>query len=179
MDIFSAAANFDPIAMIVRFFRLPFWGVLILTLKIIAGIVVVFSVFGIIMAIIRTIPYRDKISARMPDFSADGAVVKRDKIAKADWAQLVSSAASATDENASLVVIRADKIVDNVLKKTGIPGETMGDRISAVAFQLKSINDLWEVHRLRNRIAHDPQTSVTASALGGIIKKYENNTTFK
>lgn len=47
-------------------------------------------------------------------------------------------------------------IVDNILKNY-FPGDTMGDRLMNIdKTKLLSIDDLWEAHKIRNRLAHDP-----------------------
>ncbi len=54
-------------------------------------------------------------------------------------------------------VIEADKLLDFVLKSKKIKGETLGDRLkhSKNLFSTSSYNKVWEVHKLRNRIAHE------------------------
>jgi hypothetical protein len=56
-----------------------------------------------------------------------------------------------------IVVSEADKLVDQTLIALQIPGMTMGERMKAAQprFQEATYNQLWEAHRLRNKLAHE------------------------
>jgi len=55
-----------------------------------------------------------------------------------------------------LAIIEADIILDDVLKQHGYPGSTLGERLKSVSpGSLDSLQDAWEAHKVRNRIAHD------------------------
>lgn len=55
-----------------------------------------------------------------------------------------------------LAIIEADIILDDLLKLKGIPGASLGERLKNIApQQLNAIQDAWEAHKIRNRIAHD------------------------
>jgi hypothetical protein len=55
-----------------------------------------------------------------------------------------------------LAIIEADIILDDALKQKGYPGASLGERLKNVApEQLNSLQDAWEAHKVRNRIAHD------------------------
>lgn len=55
-----------------------------------------------------------------------------------------------------LAIIEADIVLDDILKQRGYVGNTLGERLRAITpSQLSSIDDAWEAHKVRNRIAHD------------------------
>lgn len=55
-----------------------------------------------------------------------------------------------------LAIIEADIILDDILKKRGYAGNSLGERLKSISpHQLASLNDAWEAHKVRNRIAHD------------------------
>ncbi|MCA9355448.1 hypothetical protein KC865_02755 [Candidatus Kaiserbacteria bacterium] len=55
-----------------------------------------------------------------------------------------------------LAIIEADIILDSVLKNRGYAGDSLGERLRSISpSQLGSLNDAWEAHKVRNRIAHD------------------------
>ncbi|MFS8131103.1 MAG: hypothetical protein ACMG57_03930 [Candidatus Dojkabacteria bacterium] len=64
-----------------------------------------------------------------------------------------------TNDESSLkaAVMEADKLLDYVLKSKKIKGDTLGDRLkhSKHLFSTSSYNRVWEVHKLRNRLAHE------------------------
>lgn len=55
-----------------------------------------------------------------------------------------------------LAIIEADIILDEILKQHGYPGNSLGERLKSISpQQLASLQDAWEAHKVRNRIAHD------------------------
>lgn len=55
-----------------------------------------------------------------------------------------------------LAIIEADIILDDTLKQRGYPGASLGERLKSISpTQLASLNDAWEAHKVRNRIAHE------------------------
>jgi hypothetical protein len=67
-------------------------------------------------------------------------------------------------------VLNADKLVDQAMREKGTKGDTMGDRLRSAATLFSDRNGLWLAHKLRNRIAHESNVTVTyveaKSALG-------------
>ncbi len=82
--------------------------------------------------------------------SSKGRVDKQ--FVKDKW-QHISKIANSPSPN--LAVVEADKLLDYVLKKRGYQGETMGDRLKSVHKDFSYINDVWEAHKLRNKIVHE------------------------
>ncbi len=55
-----------------------------------------------------------------------------------------------------LAIIEADIILEEALKQKGFPGASLGERLKNVSVQqLNTLQDAWEAHKVRNRIAHD------------------------
>ncbi|CAN5380287.1 hypothetical protein BH10PAT4_BH10PAT4_2320 [soil metagenome] len=64
----------------------------------------------------------------------------------------------------SLCVLNADKLLDQALKERGMKGETMGERMKAAKNVFSKRNNVWSAHKLRNKIAHEPDVRVTYDA---------------
>jgi hypothetical protein len=60
-----------------------------------------------------------------------------------------------------LSVLNADKLVDMALRERGFKGDTMGERLKNATPTLSDQNGIWNAHKLRNRIAHEPDAIVT------------------
>jgi hypothetical protein len=79
-----------------------------------------------------------------------------DRIIRA-WKQILMRFNKGDDSNLKLAVIEADKLFDEVLKRSGFQGESMGDRMTRITpAQISNIEALWQAHKLRNRIVHEP-----------------------
>jgi hypothetical protein len=58
-------------------------------------------------------------------------------------------------------VLNADKLVDQALKARGTSGQTMGERMKSSVTLFTDRNGIWMAHKLRNRIAHEPDAQIT------------------
>lgn len=63
-----------------------------------------------------------------------------------------------------LSVLNADKLLDQALRDKGVKGNTIAERLKISAQILTRRNDVWSAHKLRNRIAHEPDVTVTYEA---------------
>jgi len=55
-----------------------------------------------------------------------------------------------------LAIIEADIILDDTLKQKGYAGNSLGERLKSISpTQLASLQDAWDAHKVRNRIAHE------------------------
>ena len=61
------------------------------------------------------------------------------------------------DLDPKMAVIEADKLVDAVLKRANVSGNSMADRLRRVQklVSRKVYNDMWEAHKVRNRLVHE------------------------
>ena len=74
----------------------------------------------------------------------------------APWRGVEQKLGSMNPSDWNLAVIQADAIFDGVLKDMELPGDTFADRLKNLdTAKLASLNDVWEAHKIRNRIAHE------------------------
>ncbi len=59
-----------------------------------------------------------------------------------------------------MVILNADKLLDQALRDRGIQGETMGERMKTLRDSWSNANAVWTAHKLRNQIAHEPDVVV-------------------
>lgn len=157
----------------VSFVDSPIWDTIFFAWKIVAGIASIGFLIGIIGVLSKTSKFRFNIKTKVPDFSTAGKATKRDKVAKKVWEAMKIKAKEATEESASLFVVEADTIVDEALIKIGVVGDTMGERLKALRGQKINLDELWEVHKIRNQIAHTPGYRIKLGDLNNILNKYE------
>lgn len=77
--------------------------------------------------------------------------------------------------NLKLAIIEADKIVDELLKVIYPNQETMGARLKLAKTQfgdLKTYDDLWYSHRIRNALVHETVDLPSVEAVS-ILGKYK------
>lgn len=65
------------------------------------------------------------------------------------------------DENThTLCVMDADKLLDQALRERGLSGKTMAERMKQCQGKWTNGNGVWAAHKLRNRLAHEPDARV-------------------
>ncbi len=70
---------------------------------------------------------------------------------------------SLTRDNAAshhMAILNADKLVDQALKDKGFKGQTMGERLKSAKASLPHRDNIWQAHKLRNQLAHEPDAKV-------------------
>lgn len=129
-------------------------------LQLLAGVASSALVAAIVVTVLKTREFyiaEPTVAAPEPP---SGAAAPAPGVA-GQWAEVLQKIASPHPADWNLAVIQADAILDGVLKTMGLTGETMGDRLQQLnPAQLRSLNDVWEAHKIRNRIVHDPQVAL-------------------
>ena len=74
----------------------------------------------------------------------------------ARWSEIERHINSTREAEWKFAVVEADKLADEILKGAGFPGDSMGDRLMNIRpGQLTTLQNLWEAHKIRNRLVHD------------------------
>jgi len=73
-----------------------------------------------------------------------------------NWIKTLSYLFSQHQSDWKLAIIEADAMLEALMNQLGFKGETLGDKLkSADQTKFKSLTSAWEVHTIRNRIAHE------------------------
>lgn len=79
-----------------------------------------------------------------------GGATKSDR-----FTELQSHLESNNPNDWKLAIIEADIILDDLLKRKGYVGVSLGDRLKSISpSSLASLDDAWQAHKVRNQIAH-------------------------
>lgn len=72
------------------------------------------------------------------------------------WRQVLNLLFSASPNDWKLSVIEADTMLDALLTELGFKGDTLGGKLKDAGEKgFRQLNTAWEVHTIRNRIAHE------------------------
>ena len=89
----------------------------------------------------------------MPAVSLDTAPPKNEQMGK--WDKIIKLSESENPSDWRLAIIEADIMLDELLEKLELPGDTMGDKLKVVEkSDFTTIDLAWEAHKFRNNIAH-------------------------
>ncbi|MFA6006826.1 MAG: hypothetical protein WC764_03835 [Candidatus Paceibacterota bacterium] len=90
------------------------------------------------------------------------------------WKSVLSFAESDNPSDRKVAIIEADKLLDDALQAGNIPGENLGERLKN--FDAKTtpwLDDAWEAHKIRNRIAHEAEFDPNVHDIKKTIARYE------
>jgi hypothetical protein len=72
------------------------------------------------------------------------------------WNKVLSFLFSPNQGDWKLAVIEADSMLESLAGDLGFKGETLGDKLKvATQESFRGLSNAWEVHTIRNRIAHE------------------------
>lgn len=90
------------------------------------------------------------------------------------WRKVQKHFFAGDENNLKLAILEADKILDEALKFAGFIGKTLGEKLKQVTpAQIPNINEIWEAHKLRNRIVHETNFSLNRDAAEKALAIYE------
>ncbi|MBI1960801.1 MAG: hypothetical protein HYS43_00800 [Candidatus Liptonbacteria bacterium] len=91
------------------------------------------------------------------------------------WNQIERRLAEGGEANLRLAIIEADKILDTILKLSGFKGKTLGERLEQITqAQISNIEDIWKIHKIRNRIVHEPDYHINRDDTEQGIRAYKS-----
>lgn len=72
------------------------------------------------------------------------------------WARIVNHLNSENESDWRLAVLEADLILEEMLNSMGYQGDTIAERLKGIErSDFLTIDDAWEGHKIRNKIAHE------------------------
>ena len=159
-DWFSSAGS------VRQFFRELRWFVMFLD-----SIVIIWLAW----LIPKALKFRPHIRPHKANHKARGPVTTlRDVETVRRWNDIVRRLAVATPDALKIAVIDADKLVDDALKRLGVAGEHMADRLEKLPREdFKTLDRVWDAHRVRNNLVHTPGFQLSADNTKRTLGNYE------
>lgn len=78
---------------------------------------------------------------------------------RSKWLDIESSLKQDQEATFQMAILQADKLLDHALREKGYIGQTMAERMKKSQF--KNADATWAAHKLRNRIAHEHDVSIS------------------
>lgn len=89
------------------------------------------------------------------------------------WTEILRLVDSNNENDWIKAVIEADKMLDDVVTSMNLPGESLGERMKNIEpADFPVLQDAWDAHKVRNRIAHEPGFKLTDREVGRVIGLY-------
>ncbi len=89
------------------------------------------------------------------------------------WERVLGYLSTDNPAEWKLAVIEADNMLDDVVKQLRPVGENLGERLKSIAPEdFLTLDDAWEAHKIRNRIAHESGFVLTKPEARKTIERY-------
>lgn len=153
MDIFQIAQKLKDVFIYGKEFLFSIdWLKVLILVRFIFIITSIILFVGIIILIIKTnLLLKTKQTIDLltrPTTKTSGRLLKK-------WRKIEKRLKSSQEIEWKIALIEADKFFDNILKKMGYFGKNMSERLGQVsAEQISNIEEIKEVHRIRNEIVY-------------------------
>lgn len=136
--------------------------------------IVLSLIFGVLLVWI-VIKSRNRIGGRIAEIKSEiNPPEAGESKYDAKWKEVREHLESLRDAEWKFAVIEADNILEEILGQMGFPGDTLGEKMKQIdKNQLASINDLWEAHKLRNIIVHNPDYQIRYNDARVAVSQYE------
>lgn len=97
-----------------------------------------------------------------------------DVVMAARWKKAQEHIHSENPNDWKHAIMEADIILDDLLTKLGYRGESIGEKLKRVEpGDMKSLNDAWEAHKVRNQIAHEHGFSLDHRTAQNTLNQYK------
>ena len=156
---------------IISFLLYPDFSGILGTIRTVFIIISALLFTAIVIFILRTSWLRHRAIEDLTEFVSYRPLEKGKSLKR--WSAIEKKIAAGTEDDYKLAVIEADNLVDEVLEKMDIKGDTIEDRLKQVdSVILKNIDDVWEAHKVRNNVVHDPDYQLTLERAKETIELY-------
>jgi hypothetical protein len=126
------------------------------TIVFILSIVAVFFLALIIYSFMRLKEREKENHHRIHHAIINAGQKKEEKGTNKKWQMVLDLITSANPSDWRLAIMEADTLLDTVTKDIGLIGADLGERLkNASPDHFKTLDNAWEAHKIRNRVAHD------------------------
>jgi len=120
--------------------------------KIIFTLTTMIWISGIIYFFLRT---RDISNVEYHKYKSINTKANEQKEHNSRWQSVLDYLNSENPAEWRVAILEADSMLDEVVKKAGGVGDTLGERLKSINPEgFNSLNSAWDAHKVRNMIAH-------------------------
>lgn len=93
---------------------------------------------------------------------------------KQQWRKIMRRLDTGSEPEYKLAIIESDTLLDEMLKKMRLAGETMDDRLQAITpLMLPNVEDLKNAHQVRNNIVYNPDYRLNLQETRRVLEVYQ------
>lgn len=150
-DLLTSGGGVGLFGTLVAWF-LAIWAIYS-TLALILSVV---FIVGIIYSYLRTNQLAEIRNEQLKEAEKLWQELYGDRDGSTTWSQIRSHIDSDNPNNWKLAIIEADIMLDRALTEVGYAGNSLGEKLKSISpQQLLTLQDAWDAHVVRNKIAHE------------------------
>ncbi|MEN9852606.1 MAG: hypothetical protein RI996_549, partial [Candidatus Parcubacteria bacterium] len=136
--------------------------------------IVALLLFGLFLW--SSIMWKEIVQEYMAQYKKSHTPPEKPKTKNSKWAIVEAHINSGNEAEWRLAILEADNMLADLLKTLPIPGIDVGEKLTnADRKNFKSLEDAWDAHKVRNRIAHDGSDFIVTEHLARqTIQKFKN-----
>jgi hypothetical protein len=123
-------------------------------LQVISVIISIAFLVGIVLIVINTGWLKVK-AGRMQDTVLRTNIPQKE--VRDSWKKAQAHFFAGDDNDLKVAIMEADQILESALRHAGVRGANLGERLKNIKQeQMPNLDEVWQAHKLRNQIAHEP-----------------------
>jgi hypothetical protein len=136
--------------------------------------IIALLVFGVF--VYSSIMWKETVEEYMDQYKKAHQPKEKPKTKNSKWAIIEAHMASGSEAEWRLAILEADNMLADLLKTLPIAGIDVGEKLTnADRKHFATLEDAWDAHKVRNRIAHDGSDFVVTEHLARqTIQKFKN-----
>ena len=150
------------------------WSTLGIISTVLSLIFIGIIVFSIVR--MREIQLEDKAEIRREIEKARIRNKEKERSENPKWHYILTLAESPNDSDWRVAIMEADSMMEDILRERGLSGSTLSELLEgAKESGYRSIQDAWDAHIIRNKIAHEgADFPLSQVEVRRVIKMYQN-----
>ena len=89
------------------------------------------------------------------------------------WLEIEHGLNPGSRDSQYMAILKADKLLDQVLRDTGSRGQTMGERMKSRQNAWSNADAVWAAHKIRNQIAHDENVQLSETTVRRALASFK------
>jgi hypothetical protein len=167
------AGSFSGVSFFRTLARYP-WQTILFFVKAGAVALSALGIYGIFRMVSNMTVLRQQLTAP-PELPEELKMTQDEQEIHRAWAAVKEQLLSENASDWKLAVMSADAVMGEALDDMKIEGATMADKLKALgeSRRLRSYEQLWDAHKVRNEIAHDPRRTLSQEEARRVVQYFE------
>ncbi len=89
------------------------------------------------------------------------------------WLEIENGLVADQQQSYQITVLNADKLLGKALEELGVRGNTMGERMKTFGKGFSNQDQVWQAHKIRNKIAHESDVKLSLKQVRAVLKCFK------